>query len=87
MKNILTITLLLLLATLILFGSGVPDTFANFDVAETDDPRNGDDPRPTPPNSKGPGWIAKGCILAVLVVLVVALCQVYSNSITVPTAV
>ena len=51
MKNILTITVLLLLATLIFFGGGVLDTFA-----DPDDPGNGDNPPSKFPNPRVPNF-------------------------------
>ena len=59
LKNRLTITLLLLLATLILFGSGITDAFANFDVADSDDPGDKDNSKSSPkrPSPKLPDWV------------------------------
>ena len=63
MKNRLTTALLLILATLILFGSGITDTFANFDVADSDDPSGapvdpGNQDTPKRPSPKLPSWFS-----------------------------
>ena len=70
-KNTLTITLLLLLATLILFGGGITDAFANFDTADSDDPEDKDNSK-SPPKRSGPKLPNWGTVIfQVFVVLVV----------------